>query len=618
MAIIYGLLNDRATNGEKRLYNIFKKKLVPDEDFFVWYEPKGDKDAPGIPDFLIYGKDLGILVIEVKDWMKKDLEISNSKKVTYRRIVKKHPLEQAKNYMLEKKEFLERKGFVNPEGHRYARNFRLPYAWGIYFENITEEEYNNDDMMVSTIPREQLLLKKDLDCNSEDFKLKLKNMFNRKFPFHPLSEEELSKLKHAFFPEFSTKLRVIQLNKDCLYEYQEKVITLDKVQEEIVRNTPIYGHRIFKGVVGSGKTIIIASRAKYLKKLFPDWRILVTCFNITLVSKLMKDIYENEECKKFKFREIEIKHFHQVFGNKVKFDKNSEKYGDNILDYLENNKEINFYDAILVDEGQDFDKKWFKALVKILNPKTNSLMIALDPAQNLYGIKKFNWSECGINVRGSDKTFKLAYRNIREITELAKKMRGKKLDEYSEYTEEIDEPELPDIRGFFPTLLKCENVSDLCNKVLELIIIAKKNGIPYSEIAVIYPTKEVYNGKLIDSLKNVLKKKGIPYSSIITQEDKFKYNCCSDDIKLLTIYSSKGLEFSMVVLLGLDEEYLCNEEARKKNKMSDKILAYVGITRAKIRLIMPYINESDRIKTMKSYSDCVYVAEENDKVEEFL
>ncbi|MFN9614541.1 MAG: nuclease-related domain-containing protein, partial [Dolichospermum sp.] len=52
---------DKASQGEKRLYNILKNKLS--DNFYVWYEPRIDGRYP---DFIILSPDFGLLVIEVK------------------------------------------------------------------------------------------------------------------------------------------------------------------------------------------------------------------------------------------------------------------------------------------------------------------------------------------------------------------------------------------------------------------------------------------------------------------------------------------------------------------------------------------------------------------------
>jgi len=64
----------------------------------------------------------------------------------------------------------------------------------------------------------------------------------------------------------------------------------------------------------------------------------------------------------------------------------------------------------------------------------------------------------------------------------------------------------------------------------------------------------------------------------------------TDRVTISTIHSAKGLDYSVVFLLGLD--YLT-----PKGWIEDQIanLTYVGITRARYRLIIPYINQTPLI-----------------------
>ena len=55
------------------------------------------------------------------------------------------------------------------------------------------------------------------------------------------------------------------------------------------------------------------------------------------------------------------------------------------------------YQAILIDEGQDFVGDWYRALVQALDPATGELLVALDPAQNIYG-REVAW---GTSASGS-------------------------------------------------------------------------------------------------------------------------------------------------------------------------------------------------------------------------
>lgn len=42
------------------------------------------------------------------------------------------------------------------------------------------------------------------------------------------------------------------------------------------------------------------------------------------------------------------------------------------------------YDALLIDEGHDFEADWLKLVVQMVDPETNSLLLLYDDAQSIY------------------------------------------------------------------------------------------------------------------------------------------------------------------------------------------------------------------------------------------
>ncbi len=88
--------SSHATLGEKHVFQFLRDVLVPDDEFIVWYEPALSKKHP---DFVVYGHNLGLLVIEVKGYdIDKLLELGPKKFVVRkdgREESEDSPLEQA-------------------------------------------------------------------------------------------------------------------------------------------------------------------------------------------------------------------------------------------------------------------------------------------------------------------------------------------------------------------------------------------------------------------------------------------------------------------------------------------------------------------------------------------
>ena len=82
-------------------------------------------------------------------------------------------------------------------------------------------------------------------------------------------------------------------------------------------------------------------------------------------------------------------------------------------------------------------------------------------------------------------------------------------------------------------------------------------------------------------------KVGIPIEWLHKDKQSRHFESRSDTVKVMTIHSSKGLEFPVVAIPGIGylplKDLDTNEEAR---------LLYVGMTRAMERLVMTYHLES--------------------------
>jgi DNA helicase IV len=81
------------------------------------------------------------------------------------------------------------------------------------------------------------------------------------------------------------------------------------------------------------------------------------------------------------------------------------------------------------------------------------------------------------------------------------------------------------------------------------------NGRSAHEIAVLIPTN-----KLAETIAERLVKAGIANHCMVGRENKAAYNPGEPLVTVLSIYSSKGLEFDTVVLAGIDRiQYIAEE-----------------------------------------------------------
>jgi superfamily I DNA/RNA helicase len=77
--------------------------------------------------------------------------------------------------------------------------------------------------------------------------------------------------------------------------------------------------------------------------------------------------------------------------------------------------------------------------------------------------------------------------------------------------------------------------------------------------------------------------------------NSFGIDITTDRVSLISIHSAKGLDFDLVYLLGADQ-IIPTDETR------DRLirLLYVAITRAKYRLVIPYVEDTEFITRFKT------------------
>jgi superfamily I DNA/RNA helicase len=251
------------------------------------------------------------------------------------------------------------------------------------------------------------------------------------------------------------------------------------------------------------------------------------------------------------------------------------------------------YDAILVDEGQDFSDDMYRVITSILNPKTNNLTIALDDHQTLYEHSQ-TWKDLGIQVQGRVHRISHVYRNTNEIAEFAAKFIGEKEVEPKEEQQGL----FPDIYGFNgpkPEMKQFKSIEEMITYVASNIKkLADSKECPFSEIAIIYAVKTPWNmpdTHLPQMLEKALEARGFLYKwASEDYRSKRSYDVTTNSVTISTIHSVKGLDYSCVFLVGLD---FIGPKITALDQT--KNLVYVGITRARYRLFIPYVNKNELI-----------------------
>ncbi|KIL53104.1 3'-5' exonuclease [Jeotgalibacillus campisalis] len=598
-----------ATAGERLLFRTLKEYL-PD-DYIVYYEPNilGRR-----PDFVIVGPDLGLVVLEVKDYTKGTLFQLNQDEwiivsSSGEQVKTKSPMLQARENMFHLVNALKKdKNLLQLEG-KFASYLKFPYGSGAVFTRLTQKDFISHDLYRVVDPTLSLTrdeINPDDESFSEEVLVeKILNMFTVPYRLRePLSKSDIDAIRYHLFPEvrISAEFKPASPYQDQLLLSLHNIKAMDLHQENMAKQIGDQ-NRLIRGVAGSGKTLVLASRAKLLTKEHPDWKVLILCYNISLsrfieqmINQMMTEpdnLFDFDEQADSTKHQIEVRNFHAWLKQDLKCKEediplliNKLRKGEAILPK---------YDAILIDEGQDFESVWFELVSELLNPDTKSLLLVEDRAQSIYKRKRSYVQDTGLDFRGRSKILTINYRNTAQIVSFAwdfyqsqsalkNKVVAKELEG------EIIAPQSTKRKGFEPAILKTDSFlkeAKIVSRQLKKLHLQKK--VPYAEMLLLYRVKKTYNMSYIDILKRELKAEGLDFYWI-TENSESKRNFHKDDgrVKISTIESSKGLDFQAVFILNVDSmPFVLQDDIEREAS-----LLYIGMTRAKDYLCLSYSGES--------------------------
>ncbi|KGM98318.1 DNA helicase II [Clostridium novyi A str. 4552] len=574
---------ESVTSGEKKVFKILKD-LLP-ENNIIWFDLRVNRRYP---DFIILSPKLGIVVLEIKDWEIKSIEsadINEFKLKTLGNCV--NPIKQARTYMFNIiNELKKDKKLINNDG-KYKGNLNFTYGHGVIFTKITRNQFNFEGVLdeKSVIFQDELnLIEKNQD--KDMLTSKLQDMIPIKFDFDELKLNTIDRIRGNLFKE-------VKLSKD-----NDEIFKVMNLEQEKYAKGLGYGHRVIRGVAGSGKTVVLICRARYLKEVHKDWNILVLCYNKTLAAFLRKSINGDEKDSK-----VDVIHIHGLI-NKIskEFGMKTAIYDNQVTENIskitdEMLQKLNKYDAILIDEGQDLEAEWLQFIVKNLRDREYShLLLASDGAQNLYS-RKYTLKSVGIKAVGRTVIMRENYRNTKEILKLGNDL----LLDHEVNNNNEDENEFiieanSVLRsGQIPNVIEANSFDEEVGNIIKGIKDFKDKGLEYGEIAILYPYGKYKGLEYVKIIKEKLKEASIDYDILNKDYNKYEFKYDKDRVKISTIYSAKGLDFKAVFICGINDGLMKRKEESKK-------LLYVGITRARDILNVTYSVKNELTDVMmKSY-----------------
>lgn len=209
----------------------------------------------------------------------------------------------------------------------------------------------------------------------------------------------------------------------------------------------------------------------------------------------------------------------------------------------------------------------------MVDPATNSILLLYDDAQSIYKKKKglgFSLSSVGIEAAGRTTILKINYRNTKEILNFAYKFARNFLSANAEESIPLVEPEAVGNSGPEPTIKECRGMTEEIEYSISCLKRWREQGLSWRDMAVLY-----VDGRQGGEISRRLLEIKVPNLLMSTKANKQSYNSENDQVTILSIHSSKGLEFPAVIIVGTGQ-LIIDEENREKTAK----LLYVGMTRS--------------------------------------
>lgn len=540
------------------------------------------------PDVVILKDGYGVFIIEVKDWEFKHYryedhnEMDNKNKKYGRMFLNKNncevktPFDQVMAYKNSLYNLYIPK--LQIENAKNSKNYGFVKV-GVYFYNESSESVDrffesksNCTQYISKWGRNSSIIEE----------------IERKLSFKsPLNDEIYLDLHTLLTPAYHTA-------------NEGKDIKLTNQQLKLTRSEAGLETKV-RGVAGCGKSTLLAHKAvNVIKRKNVDCRVLILSFNITLKNYLRDKISAIRE--DFAWTKFNIIHFHgfmmqvsdednvEIKGNDGKIDFDNLDVGSFKNKISNRNK----YDAILIDEGQDFKKAWFDILKQNFLKEDGEFLIMADEKQNIYDTELDNDRKVITNIKGNWNNLTISHRmggKLRTIAKEFQKAFYKDKYELDKFTEEQISMDLEeqDILYNYGENVTYEEIFGEVNSY------AHKNRIHFNNICILaseighlraleFNIRNKYNIQSEIMFETEEEYEELKKNGVLNLEDKIKdirrckkfgFNNNSGKLKICTTHSFKGWESETLVLIidNMDK------------KLTDELL-YTAITRCKKNFII--------------------------------
>lgn len=575
-----------------------------EDNTWVWHNlPIG---ARGLhPDFVVLHPAHGLLVLEVKDWRTETILGANKLQVellTERGPVKEtNPFEQVRRYMFDVVKAIQGdQDLVFGSEHAFRGKPIVPFGFGVVFTNITRRQFEQTDLPEVFAPT-RCVFRDEMSetADPEQFRERLWSMVVHRIGA-PLTMPQFDRLRALLFPEIRIQQLALALPEPKAAPHEDRALAvMDLHQEQLARSLG-EGHRILRGVAGSGKTLILAFRAEYVARA-ASRPVLVLCFGNGIAGRL-----ENAMQDRGVEDRVQVSTFHAWCWRmartydialpketpKTESDDRYRAVVRAIVDAVDRGHiPSGQYDAVLVDEAHDFEEDWLRLAARMVNPDTRALMIAYDDVQAIYkGRARPVWSQLGIEAKGRTTVLKVNYRNTAQILRFARRFAADVIGAPGTCADDEDAVLLPEDagrEGLEPEVRRCVSFQAEGHAIAQWLLDRKARGYQWLHMAVLYPEHSI--GK---TFVEAMCRLHIPVD--IAKDHRNRVDMNLDAVKLLTMHNAKGLEFPCVAVGGLGAL-----GTRSQSSIEDEVrLTYVAVTRATHEAILTYSKISPLVERL--------------------
>lgn len=398
-----------------------------------------------------------------------------------------------------------------------------------------------------------------------------------------VDQEAFQEARAALFPNlnFTTKLR--RGHSDDAAEGRNDVRTVLDREQARIADMNILDTVFLSGPPGSGKTLVLAARARLLARDHPGWNIQFLCYNTTLVPYLRQLVRP--------WPNIQVNQISEIAKNfGVKFSYKDDKLTAQGLKIAKQRGTglPTPFDAVLIDEVQDFHAPWLEIAHSLLRPNRGGMLLAGDQAQAIYN-ESDEFEGFLDKVKVERLELSLPYRSTRPILSAIQA-----LDPAFAIAGCEQAPDGPPV-----DLVWAQNLDEQARCVAwEVKKMLAGDELRPCDIGILVTQYKGAYGRL----QRELEKSGVPYSMMKSWE-KNLFDLFTNTVKLITVHSAKGYEFKAVVLFGL--EAIPDPDPSDPESVQRARVAFVGATRAKDYLLITYTRDNKFLTRLSEDPDDV-------------